>query len=468
MPKQRVFEKIKSFVTDSSLKVRKIIIDIAKMRGGEIPETATIKECVDGLLEVMNQSGNCHPDDGTATAGDILSGEKAYSKDGAIIGTIQRKNAQTYTPGTVDQTIAAGQYLSGNQTVKGDANLKPENIIKGKTIFGVAGNAEGVDMSDATATADDIVSPYTAYNNGGKITGNIQAVQSKTYTPGTADKIIAAGQYLAGTQTVKGDANLTAGNIAKGKSIFGVTGTCDAQTFYQCTSVSGGTWSGKKLVLGDDGYYSIADAVTSGLTYSGFTPKVGNVYNADTTIYVDKFLNRYGTVANIVYSSYSCPINPEGYESGDYIISASSELTDNQSDTRTAYAAFYDRDVEYEADGWHEGLYVELPQWVQWQNKNEKVLVNAYSLRNANRWDNSALLFEWELQGSDNGVDWTVIDHVDKWEETECRSIIHRALTNITPYYYHRIYIKQTNDGSGGYSTIGLIRAGVGVGTPFA
>lgn len=52
------------------------------------------------------------------------------------------KAATTYTPTTSDQTIAAGTYCSGIQTIKGDANLIPENIVSGKTIFGVVGSAE--------------------------------------------------------------------------------------------------------------------------------------------------------------------------------------------------------------------------------------------------------------------------------------------------------------------------------------
>ena len=46
-----------------------------------------------------------------------------------------------------------------------------------------------------------------------------------TYTPKTSDQSIAASQYLSGAQTIKGDANLVAGNIKSGVSIFGVTGT---------------------------------------------------------------------------------------------------------------------------------------------------------------------------------------------------------------------------------------------------
>lgn len=46
-----------------------------------------------------------------------------------------------------------------------------------------------------------------------------------TYTPGTSDQSIASGQYLNGTQTIKGDSNLTAANIKSGVKIFNVTGS---------------------------------------------------------------------------------------------------------------------------------------------------------------------------------------------------------------------------------------------------
>ena len=49
------------------------------------------------------------------------------------------KAAATITPGTTDQVIAAGQYLAGAQTVKGDRNLRPEFIRKGVNIYGIEG-----------------------------------------------------------------------------------------------------------------------------------------------------------------------------------------------------------------------------------------------------------------------------------------------------------------------------------------
>lgn len=98
------------------------------------------------------------------------------------------------------------------------------------TIFGITGTvSEGVDTSDATATASTIRSGYTAYVNGQKITGTVPAQASTTITPGTSQKTaVASGRITTGNVYVAGDSNLVASNIKSGVSIFGVTGT--AQT----------------------------------------------------------------------------------------------------------------------------------------------------------------------------------------------------------------------------------------------
>lgn len=82
-----------------------------------------------------------------------------------------------------------------------------------------------VQTADANATAADILSGKTAWVNGTKIAGSIGTKAATTIVPGTLDQAIASGVYLAGAQTVKGDANLIADNIKSGTSIFGVTGS---------------------------------------------------------------------------------------------------------------------------------------------------------------------------------------------------------------------------------------------------
>ena len=163
--------------------------------------------------------------DANATAGDILLGKSGYVDGVKVNGAITSKSAEDYIPGTSDQVISSGQYLSGNQTVKGDADLVAANIKKGIDIFGVTGSY----TSDANAAAGDILLNKTAYVNGAKVTGSIVSKSAETITPGTTDQIISLGQYLSGAQTIKGDANLVASNIKKDIVIFGVTGSLDTE-----------------------------------------------------------------------------------------------------------------------------------------------------------------------------------------------------------------------------------------------
>ena len=68
-----------------------------------------------------------------------------YVSSGTTTGTLSltTKGAATITPTTTDQTIAASTFLTGAQTIKGDANLIASNIVSGTTIFGVTGTATG-------------------------------------------------------------------------------------------------------------------------------------------------------------------------------------------------------------------------------------------------------------------------------------------------------------------------------------
>lgn len=99
------------------------------------------------------------------------------------------------------------------------------------------GTAEFVDTTDATIdNGGKMLNGVTAYGNGTKYTGSIQSKSAQTYTPTTSDQQISSGVYLSGTQTIKGDANLVASNIASGVSIFGVAGSLTSATISQDSS----------------------------------------------------------------------------------------------------------------------------------------------------------------------------------------------------------------------------------------
>jgi hypothetical protein len=115
--------------------------------------------------------------------------------------------------------------------------------VKSGTIS--AANNKGASLDD-DATWDDIIAAINAIargqgnavesqvlsgvkfsNSDGQLrTGTMTNKGAVTITPGTADKAIPAG-YHNGSGKVVGDADLKAGNIKKGVSIFDIVGTLD-------------------------------------------------------------------------------------------------------------------------------------------------------------------------------------------------------------------------------------------------
>ncbi len=131
---------------------------------------ATGKKGTDLLGYISSSSSDTYPNSGVqdgvyylavtapdvnATASKMLANTVACGPDGKVTGTIKSQAAQTFTPGTEDKNIDAGVYLSGKQTIKGDANLLAENIKEGIELFGITG----------TYTGGDTVNPYKGKTN---------------------------------------------------------------------------------------------------------------------------------------------------------------------------------------------------------------------------------------------------------------------------------------------------------------
>ena len=86
-----------------------------------------------------------------STAGYVSSGT-AGNSEVSLTASVTTKAAATITPGTSDQTIASGTYITGTQTISGDANLVASNILSGKTIFGVSGTVALPSISQDSTT----------------------------------------------------------------------------------------------------------------------------------------------------------------------------------------------------------------------------------------------------------------------------------------------------------------------------
>ena len=134
----------------------------------------------------------------TQTAGYVSAGTKSATRQ------LTAQAAQTITPGTTDKTIASGRYLTGTQTIKGDANLVAGNIKSGVSIFGVTGTLEA-----GSGGSGGSVETCTFTVNGGSIigatvlnNGAITTVTDTSYTMTTLDNVVCGSiVYIMGDQT---------------------------------------------------------------------------------------------------------------------------------------------------------------------------------------------------------------------------------------------------------------------------
>lgn len=180
-----------------------------------IPSDATFAQLATAIGQIET---GVNTDDATATAEKILAGMTAYVKGVKVTGAMPNRsgttlNAVKASSQTADVFITPQiGFYDGNSAISKvyEPNFRAENLLGGKTYFGME--------------------------------GGITTKVAQTYTPGTTDQTIAAGQYLSGAQTIKGDANLIPANILSGKSIFGVIGSVIAgKKFASGTTVSSNT-----------------------------------------------------------------------------------------------------------------------------------------------------------------------------------------------------------------------------------
>lgn len=116
---------------------------------------------------------------------------------------VTKKSAATYTPSTSNQTIAASQYLSGAQTIKGDANLVAGNIKSGVSIFGVTGTYAGGGSSGGSGNNN--VEAYAITNTSPSVSFKTTSGTIKIWGYGTMTSSGGWGQQTTSLIAFAGD-----------------------------------------------------------------------------------------------------------------------------------------------------------------------------------------------------------------------------------------------------------------------
>ena len=110
------------------------------------------------------------------------------------VSSLPTQGAKTVTPTTSEQTaVASGRYTTGDVKVAGDANLVPENIAEGKSIFGVLGTHSGLGK-EVTAHIGSGPNAMSMWYASGKTDAILISNPNQNYTVVVPSIIIVLGQ----------------------------------------------------------------------------------------------------------------------------------------------------------------------------------------------------------------------------------------------------------------------------------
>lgn len=180
-----------------------------------------------------------------ANGSQMLDGVTGYGPSGKISGNIPTKTAGDLSASGATVTVPAGYYAeSASKSVASGSASTPATTIQATPEITIDSSTGEISASvDASQSITPTVSP--GYVSGGSA-GTVRATGSDTLQlttkaaatimPTTSDQTIAAGQFLLGVQTIKGDSNLQSGNIVEGVTIFNTPGSAKLPSITQDAS----------------------------------------------------------------------------------------------------------------------------------------------------------------------------------------------------------------------------------------
>lgn len=170
------------------------------------------------------------------SGGKMLSGNTAYANGTKYTGSIATKTQTDLSASGDTVTVPAGYYASNaTKAVSAGSATAPASITGSSASVSTGTNT--LTLSKTVSVTPSVTAGYVASGTAGNasvsLTASVTTKAAATITPGTSNQTISSGTYLTGTQTIAGDADLVAGNIKSGVTIFNVAGSLSAATISQ-------------------------------------------------------------------------------------------------------------------------------------------------------------------------------------------------------------------------------------------
>ena len=169
-------------------------------------------------------------------AGNLPSGVTAYANATKYTGTAAENDSSDLTVSGATVTVPAGFYASSASGTVASGSASPASTISA-TGASVSTGTNTLTLSKSVSNTPTVSAGYissgTAGSSSVSLTASVTTKAAATITPGTSNQTIASGTYLTGAQTIQGDADLVAGNIVAGKTIFGVAGSAQIPSIVQ-------------------------------------------------------------------------------------------------------------------------------------------------------------------------------------------------------------------------------------------